>query len=140
MPKYTENGDEIEYTITEEEAKQDDLKFYASRIEKQKDGNFKIENSINYDKVKFNVKVEKEVTKIIFNNEVTELENSKTAKVEIKKVNIDNSEIKFVYKIRVKNEYELDAIFDLQNSIPEGLVFKAENNKNWRQEIGRAHV
>ena len=64
----------------------------------------------------------------IRNNKV----NEPVAKVEIDKYKIDKTTVKFAYKIRVTNEGEIAGYAtEVTDFIPEGLEFKAEDNKKY---------
>ena len=64
-------------------------------------------------------------------------ENEPVAKVELDKKKLDKTTVKFVYKIRVTNEGEISGYAtEVTDFIPEGLEFKAEDNKKhgWVKE------
>ena len=64
-------------------------------------------------------------------------EEEPIAKVEINKNKIDKTTVKFIYKIRVTNEGEIAGYAtEITDYIPEGLEFKAEDNKanGWKKE------
>lgn len=59
-------------------------------------------------------------------------ENEPVAKVELDKNKLNKTTVKFVYKIRVTNEGEIAGYAtEITDFIPEGLEFKAEDNKKY---------
>ena len=59
-------------------------------------------------------------------------------KVDLKKSKISNVIVKFRYSIRITNEGEIAGeAQEISDYIPEGLVFIAEDNPDWRQEEGK---
>ncbi len=92
-----------------------------------------------YEKLPFNMKVEKWIDKVTVNGKKqkgNEVDNNKIVKVEIHRKEAETSEIKITYKIRITNTEKLDGyVGKVIDKIPKGLIFKEEDNeKYWTME------
>ena len=87
----------------------------------------------------FDLALQKDLVKIIINEDGTTREISLSStdglqKVEIHRKKLDSTTVKFVYNITVKNEGEIAGYAtEITDYIPEGLEFIAEENKQWTQ-------
>ena len=87
----------------------------------------------------FDLSLQKDLVKIIINEDGTTREISLSStdglqKVEIHRKKLNSTTVKFVYNITVKNEGEIEGYAtELTDYIPEGLEFIAEENKQWTQ-------
>jgi len=87
-----------------------------------------------YKALPFDMKVEKYIEKVIQNgNEIIgNKDNGNVVKVDIDSKNIENEEIKVVYKIKIKNIGKVAGkIGKVEDYIPEGLEFIAEDNAEY---------
>ena len=61
-----------------------------------------------------------------------------TVKVDLKKSDIDNLTVKFVYSIRVKNDGTMPgSVEEISDYIPEGLRFDKADNPDWEEKDGK---
>ena len=87
-----------------------------------------------YRKLKFNMKIEKEISKITLNGKdiTAELENNKYAKLEVEYKEIENTKIEVSYKIKVTNTEKVAGTAVVEEMIPEGFeLVKEESDENW---------
>ena len=92
-----------------------------------------IENKI------FDLKLSKYISKVTVKStqgtEVTKLENSRLAKVDVKSKYIDGTNIEIEYKIVVTNEGEVSGYAKkIIDYLPQELQFSQSSNKNWKQQ------
>ena len=105
------------------------------------------EDDEDIEKVKveyFDLALLKYVTKVMVNEngEVRETltgnvgdENDIIPHVQINKKNIHKTVVKFAYTIKITNEGQIAGeATEITDYVPEGLVFKAEDNPNWKDE------
>ena len=105
------------------------------------------EDDEDIEKVKveyFDLALLKYVTKVMVNEngESREIltgnvgdENDIIPHVQINKKNIDKTVVKFAYTIKITNEGQIAGeATEITDYVPEGLVFKAEDNPNWKDE------
>jgi hypothetical protein len=98
-----------------------------------------IDNTIEviyyYEKLTFNMKVDKWIEKVTVNGETksgNDIENNNIVKLEIYRKDINNTQIKVVYKIRITNTEELEGyVGKVVDKIPDGLIFNAEDNEKY---------
>ena len=110
------------------------------------DNNVPEEDDIDIEKVKvnyFDLALKKIITKVTMTLDgKTTVEETghkfeddpeAIVKVELGNHKIETSVIKFTYKIRITNEgSKAGYAYEVKDYIPEGLEFKAEDNKNWK--------
>ncbi len=103
------------------------------------------EDDIDNDKVcvkYFDLRLKKDLVKIIIiedgqTREVNVANPDSLHKVEIHRKKVEKTIVKFVYKITVTNEGEIDGYAtEIKDYIPEGLEFIAEENKGWTKMSG----
>jgi uncharacterized repeat protein (TIGR01451 family) len=103
-----------------------------------KDGEDDIDKEKLYVKY-FDLALEKVLEKIIITEDGTTREINATSpdqllKVEINRKKINSTVVKFVYKITITNEGEIEGYAkEIKDYIPDGLKFVAEDNKTWTQ-------
>lgn len=74
-------------------------------------------------------KVEKKET-----NHTFEMNPEPIVKIDIQKNKTDKVSIKYVYKIQIKNEGEIPgSATEIKDYIPDGLIFRKEDNPNWNE-------
>jgi hypothetical protein len=81
------------------------------------------------------MKVDKWIEKVTVNGETksgNDIENNNIVKLEIYRKDINNTQIKVVYKIRITNTEELEGyVGKVVDKIPDGLIFNAEDNEKY---------
>ena len=92
-----------------------------------------------YRKANFNMKLEKEIMHIVVNNEVMDsFTNKKNVDTTVKYNDINTVSIKVAYKIKVTNTEEVAGIAVVEEEIPEGFEFIAEeSDENWSLVDGK---
>ena len=157
-----EINDDENNTTNEEETKEDktlEIKktkdgYYLERlpigeyilIQQTKDGyheveqkEIKIENTKEIQKfdiinirLKYDMKVEKQLEKITFDGEETLIDNSDVRKIEIRERKISTANVKLQYVIKVSNVGETDAkVGTIIDKIPEGFTLVTEESNGW---------
>lgn len=113
-------------------------------ILKQEDGTEKINDKITviyyYEPLKFNLKVDKKISKITVNGEAKPVSNYDLAKIEIHRKKLNETTVKVEYIIKVTNDGELKGKATLLERIPEGFDMKQEENKKWKIHNGIAQI
>ena len=91
-----------------------------------------------YKKLLFNMKIEKEIDKILLNGQNVEVTDKNKAKVEIKYINIKETELEVSYKIKVTNTEKVEGKAIIEEVLPEGFEFIAgESNASWKELDGK---
>ena len=94
-------------------------------ITKDENGNDIVVNTIDvcyyYEPKPFNIAVDKLISKIIVNGEEQNIGNDKLTRVEIYRKNVDDTDVKVEYTIKVKNTGKVDGIATIRENIPEGM-------------------
>ena len=157
-----EINDNENNTTNEEETKEDktlEIKktkdgYYLERlpigeyilIQQTKDGyheieqkEIKIENTKEIQKfdiinirLKYDMKVEKQLEKITFDGEETLIDNSDVRKIEIRERKISTANVKLQYVIKVSNVGETDAkVGTIIDKIPEGFTLVTKESNGW---------
>lgn len=88
-----------------------------------------IEVIYEYRPLKFNIKLEQEIEKIILNKQEKEINNT-ICKLEIPQKQMQNN-IEIYYKIRVTNNSEIDGNTEIYTCIPDGYKLIPEKNIEW---------
>lgn len=89
-----------------------------------------------YKKVKFNFKIEKDISKIIVNNEEKTIESGMPI-ITLQYKNVSNTIIKVEYKIKVTNTEKLVGKAIIEENIPDGFEFAEENADEWNLVDGK---
>lgn len=89
-----------------------------------------------YKKVKFNFKIEKDISKIIVNNEEKTI-GSGMPIITLQYKNVSNTIIKVEYKIKVTNTEKLAGKAIIEENIPDGFEFAEENADEWNLVDGK---
>lgn len=89
-----------------------------------------------YRKLKFNIKVEQIIEKIIINEKQNTV-NETLYKLEVPKKQTQNN-IQTYYKIKVTNNSEIEGNTELNNYIPDGYQALDENNPEWNINKNKA--
>ena len=84
-----------------------------------------------YQKMTFNLKVEKIISSIIVNGEERTV-NKDFGKVEIHQKEIENTNVQVVYSIKVTNDSELSGKAKLMLNLPMGMAMRSEKNNEWK--------
>ena len=157
-----EINDNENNTTNEEETKEDktlEIKktkdgYYLERlpigeyilIQQTKDGyheieqkEIKIENTKEIQKfdiinirLKYDMKVEKQLEKVTFDGEETLIDNSDVRKIEIRERKISTANVKLQYVIKVSNVGETDAkVGTIIDKIPEGFTLVTKESNGW---------
>ena len=115
-------------------------------IQQTKDGyheieqkEIKIENTKEIQKfdiinirLKYDMKVEKQLEKITFDGEETLIDNSDVRKIEIRERKISTANVKLQYVIKVSNVGETDAkVGTIIDKIPEGFTLVTKESNGW---------
>lgn len=105
-------------------------------------GTEKIDNTTRviyyYQAKKFNLKVDKNITKIKVDGKKKTISNGKLAKVEIYRKSLDKTEVTVEYTITVTNTGELEGSATITENIPAGFTMKEDENKGWTIKKGKA--
>lgn len=151
--QYLEEG--TEKPVSEEEIKegyvndkyiteQKEIPYYEFVKEKypeNSEGTMKEEDTIvkyYYKKLLFNMKIEKEIDKILLNGQNVEVADKNKAKVEIKYKNIKETELEVSYKIKVTNTEKIEGKAIIEEILPEGFEFiEEESNARWKEVDGK---
>ena len=88
----------------------------------------------------FNLKVDKNITKVILDGETLKVSNGKLAKADVHRKKLDSSSIIVEYTLKVSNIGELAGGTTLKENIPEGFTFKEESDSPWKFENGIAQL
>lgn len=89
-----------------------------------------------YKKVKFNFKIEKDISKIIVNNEEKTIESGMPI-ITLQYKNVSNTIIKVEYKIKVTNTEKLAGKAIIEENIPDGFEFSEGNADEWNLVDGK---
>ena len=83
-------------------------------------------------RLKYDMKVEKQLEKITFDGEETLINNSDVRKIEIRERKISTANVKLQYVIKVSNVGETDAkVGTIIDKIPEGFTLVPEESNGW---------
>ena len=93
-----------------------------------------------YKAADFNLKVDKNITKVILDGETLKVSNGKLAKADVHRKKLDSSSIIVEYTLKVSNIGELAGGTTLKEDIPEGFTFKEESDSPWKLENGIAQL
>ena len=108
-------------------------------ITKDENGNDIVANTIDvyyyYEPKTFNIGVDKLISKITVNGEAQNISNDKLTRVEIYRKNVDDTDVKVEYRIRVKNTGEVDGTATIRENIPEGMSL-VSNDGTWEEKDG----
>ena len=144
ITKYIDNttGKEIEKEEFIEGHEGDDYKTiekeinYYKLIKKPENSEGKMYEKIvaeyYYEPLKFNLKLEKNITKISINGSDKTVQNGKLDKIELNKKEMYSDILKVEYIITVKNDGELRGKATIYEKIPEGFEMFIEDNKQWK--------
>ena len=119
-----------------------DIKYYELVEEKypnNSEGELSEEETVviyYYKKVKFNFKIEKDISKIIVNNEEKTIESGMPI-ITLQYKNVSNTIIKVEYKIKVTNTEKLAGKAIIEENIPDGFEFAEENADEWNLVDGK---
>ncbi len=86
-----------------------------------------------YQKKQFNISIEKQLEKVIFNGEQKKITNKKAMKVEIVASKIKQASLEITYAITVKNTGEIEGIAKVVENIPQGFEVSNGTPNYWRQ-------
>ena len=124
------------YTLVEKPLEEGKMKV---EITKDENGNDIVVNTIDiyyyYEPKPFNIAVDKVISKITVNGEEQNISNNKLTRVEIYRKNVDDTDVKVEYIIKVKNTGEVDGIATIRENIPEGMSL-VSNDGTWEEKDG----
>ncbi|MBO5005256.1 MAG: MucBP domain-containing protein [Clostridia bacterium] len=90
-----------------------------------------------YKKSPFNMKVEKEISKITLDGELVEVKDKNKVKVELEGENVNERKLEISYIVRVTNTEKVEGKAIIEEHIPEGFSFvKEKSSENWKEENG----
>ena len=90
-----------------------------------------------YKKLLFNMKVEKEISKITLDGESVEVKDNNKAKIELEGKNVNERKLEISYIIKITNTEKVEGKAILEEHIPEGFSFvKDKSYKNWEEKNG----
>ena len=119
-----------------------DIKYYELVEEKypnNSEGELSEEETVviyYYRKIKFNFKIEKEISKIVVNNKEQALE-SEMPIITLEYKDVSDTTIKVEYKIKVTNTEKLAGKATIEENIPDGFEFAEENADEWNLVDGK---
>ena len=119
-----------------------DIKYYELVEEKypnNSEGELSEEETVviyYYKKIKFNFKIEKEISKIVVNNKEQALE-SEMPIITLEYKDVSDTTIKVEYKIKVTNTEKLAGKATIEENIPDGFEFAEENADEWNLVDGK---
>ena len=90
-----------------------------------------------YKKLPFNMKVEKEISKITLDGKPVEVKDNNKAQVELEGENVNERKLEISYIIKVTNTEKVEGKAIVEEHIPDGFSFvKEKSSKNWEEENG----
>lgn len=119
-----------------------DIKYYELVEEKypnNSEGELSEEETVviyYYRKIKFNFKIEKEISKIVVNNKEQALE-SEMPIITLEYKDVSDTTIKVEYKIKVTNTEKLAGKATIEENIPDGFEFSEGNADEWNLVDGK---
>ena len=119
-----------------------DIKYYELVEEKypnNSEGELSEEETVviyYYRKIKFNFKIEKEISKIVVNNKEQALE-SEMPIITLEYKDVSDTTIKVEYKIKVTNTEKLAGKATIEENIPDGFEFAEGNADEWNLVDGK---
>ena len=90
-----------------------------------------------YKKLLFNMKVDKEIDKIVLNGQNVEVTDKNKAKLEIKYKDLNETKLEISYKIKVTNTEKIEGVAIIEEMIPQGFEFVEEALANWKEKDGK---
>lgn len=85
-----------------------------------------------YQKLLFNMKIEKEIDKIVLDGKNIEVTDKNREIIEVKYKNLNETRLEVCYKIKVINTQKIEGIALIEEILPEGFELKIEeSNANW---------
>ena len=143
----TEEGkeyEEIEGFINDKyETKEKEIPYYElvkEKYPKNSNGSMtekETEVKYYYKKLLFNMKVEKEIEKIILNGQNVEVTDKNKQKLEIKYKDLNETKLKITYKIKVTNTEKVEGIAIIEEILPEGFEFMRKEDETWKEKDGK---
>ena len=102
-------------------------------IKGEKEGQIEGEKHVDYmyQKMKFNLKVDKEIERIETGG-TSQTVSGKLGKTEIYRKELNSTNVRVTYKIKVTNDGELAGTAALQENIPQGMNWSVNNDKTWK--------
>ena len=86
-----------------------------------------------YEKLEFNIEVDKNVVEILINGKEQKVLDGKLNKVEVVGSTINSTEVKITYIIEIKNIGELDGTAKVEEDIPEDFKLNDETGDEWKE-------
>ena len=133
----TEAKDFIYYTLVERPLEEQGK--MKVEITKDENGNDIVVNTIDvyyyYEPKPFNIGVDKIISKITVDGDEQNIGNDKLTRVEIYRKNVDDTDVKVEYTIKVKNTGEIDGTATIRENIPEGMSL-VRNDGTWEEKDG----
>ena len=135
--EYKTEQEEISYyKLTKEpENKEGTMTVIVTETEENDEAVTEIEDTIYvnyyYEKLEFNVKIEKTINNILMNGQTIPV-NGQIGKIEINKNLISTVNLKVQYAIKVTNTGELKGSAEITEKIPDGIIMKEEDNTKWK--------
>ena len=133
----TEAKDFIYYTLVERPLEEQGK--MKVEITKDENGNDIVVNTIDvyyyYEAKPFNIGVDKIISKITVDGDEQNIGNDKLTRVEIYRKNVDDTDVKVEYTIKVKNTGEIDGTATIRENIPEGMSL-VRNDGTWEEKDG----
>ena len=124
------------YTLVEKPLEEGKMKV---EITKDENGNDIVVNTIDvyyyYEPKPFNIGVDKIISKITVDGDEQNIGNDKLTRVEIYRKNVDDTDVKVEYTIKVKNTGEIDGTATIRENIPEGMSL-VRNDGTWEEKDG----
>lgn len=91
-----------------------------------------------YRKLKFNMKIDKEIDNIILNNEKQNITNNEKEKIEIDYNNANNTKLEVTYRIKVTNTEKIEGTAIIEEDLPNGFEFiKEKSSLEWEEKDGK---
>ena len=86
-----------------------------------------------YEKLPFNLKIQKEVSNVLVNGEKLKVEENNIPMIIIAYKDIKDTTITIEYKIKVTNTESIAGKAVIEEKIPEGFELATESNPNWKE-------
>ena len=122
------------YTTEEKEIPY--YKLVEETIPANKEGKYAEEDiyvTYYYEKLEFNIGVDKNVVEILINGEEQKVLDGKLNKVEVVGSKISSTEVKITYSILVSNTGEIDGTARIEEDIPKNFELNSETGDEWKE-------
>ena len=117
---------------------------YKIDVTKQEDGseiiNKKTIVTYYYEPLKFNLKIKKDISKIMVDGQEQDVLDLDLPKIEINRKKLNDTNVKVEYLIKVINDGELEGKATIAEMIPDDFEMKLEENEGWTFDNGTAQL